>query len=160
MARRTGGRNLFSKDRSKSRYERYKALSKRTRTVIHANIKEPTPPLPRPCAQLTLKYLSLPHNSLQALLPHRLPLPLALHLRFPPLLRSLVIWMYSCIVVCTTAKGSLRAVHSSFVIGTESAVRERLDRSWSVSSICPAVEFVEVERGLCGGCCCMETEDE
>ena len=75
--------------------------------------------------------------------------------------RSLVIWMYSSIIVCTIAKDSLRVVCSSFVLGAESARRERLDRSWPVSSICTAVEFPwRSNMALCGVCCCVRTEDE
>ena len=75
--------------------------------------------------------------------------------------QSFVIWMYSSVIVCTIAKDSLRALCSSFVLGTKSAGTERVDRSWPVSSICAAAEFPWGSNvALCGGWCCVRTEDE
>jgi len=60
--------------------------------------------------------------------------------------------MYSSIIVCTIAKDSLRAVHSSFVLGAESAGRERLDSKLSCELYLRRSRVpMEVERGVVWG---------
>jgi len=60
--------------------------------------------------------------------------------------------MHSSILVCTIAKDSLRAVRSSFILGAESAGRERLDSKLSCELYlrCSQVPM-EVERGVVWG---------
>jgi len=97
----------------------------------------------RPCAQLTLQYIALPRNGLQGLL---------LQLRFPPLFAILCLWMYSSIIVCTIVRDSLRAIRSSFALGTESAGRERLDSKLSCELYLRRSRVpMEVERGVMWG---------
>jgi len=71
--------------------------------------------------------------------------------------RSLVIWTHSSIIVCTIAKDSLRAVHSSFIFEAESAGRGWI-ASCPVSSICAAVEYPwRSHVALCVGCYCVRS---
>jgi len=66
--------------------------------------------------------------------------------------------MYSSIIVCTIAKDPLRAARSSFVLGAESAGRERLDSELSCELYLRRGRVpMEVERAVVGGCYCVRS---
>jgi len=110
----------------------------------------------RPGAQLTLRHITLPRNSLQALLPHHLHRPFLLQLRYTPLfvvLGHLDVSIHNCVYHRGVATRFFESCTQFLCPGPSLLGGRGWIVSCPVSSICAAVEYPWRSKvALCGGC--------